>query len=86
MPPVFIFFFAAPFIWPNAFATAFAPFGHMAGYAGATYGFMQIGGGAVSAAVISWMPDPNQLTYALIMTLTCAAAWLVYELVVVPAE
>lgn len=45
--PTILFFFSSSFIWPNAFATAFTPFGKIAGYAGALYGFMQISGGGV---------------------------------------
>ncbi len=38
--------FGGTLIWPNSFAGAFAPFGKIAGYAGALYSFMQLGGGA----------------------------------------
>lgn len=45
--PMILFYFGVTFIWPSAFAGAFGPFGKMAGYAGALYGFMQISGAAV---------------------------------------
>ncbi|MBX3708921.1 MAG: multidrug effflux MFS transporter [Gammaproteobacteria bacterium] len=41
--PILLFYFGSTFIWPNAFAIAFTPFGKIAGYAGALYGFMQTG-------------------------------------------
>lgn len=69
-------------IWPNAYATAFTPFGKIAGYAGALYGFMQVGGGAVIGGIISHLPAANQIPLALVMLIASLLAWLVYEVVV----
>ena len=73
--PVILFYFGSTFIWPNAFAMAFTPFGKIAGYAGALYGFMQIGGGAVISALIANLPDTNQIPLALVMLIASLLAW-----------
>lgn len=78
--PVIVFYFGSTFIWPNAFAAAFTPFGEIAGYAGSLYGFMQIGGAAVVAGAMSYLPDDNQEAFAIVLTLLSVASWLVYEL------
>ncbi len=77
--PIFLFYYGSTFIWPNAFALAFTPFGHIAGYAGALYGAMQIGGGAVITGLISLLPDSNQITLGLTIVLTTIIAWIVLE-------
>lgn len=82
--PVAIFFYGTSFIWPNAFATAFSPFGHMAGYAGALYGTTQVGGGAVLASIFSYLPDNDQLIFSIIITVATISAWLLYEFLVFP--
>lgn len=82
--PAAIFFYGSSFIWPNAFATAFAPFGHMAGYAGALYGTTQVCGGAVLASVFSYLPDDNQLIFSVVITFAAIFSWLLYEFIVFP--
>lgn len=80
--PIILFYFGSTFIWPNAFATAFTPFGDIAGYAGALYGFMQLSGGAVMGGVVSYLPTTNQIPLALIILIGSFSAWLIYEKVV----
>ena len=82
--PTAIFFYGSSFIWPNAFATAFAPFGHIAGYAGALYGTTQVGGGAVLASVFSYLPDDNQFIFSVVITFAAIFSWLLYEFIVFP--
>jgi len=82
MIPVVLLFFGSTFIWPNAFATAFSPFGDIAGYAGALYGFMQVSGAAVLAAFAAYLPDDNQLILAITIIITSTTSWLLYELLV----
>lgn len=82
--PTAIFFYGSSFIWPNAFATAFAPFGHMAGYAGALYGTTQVGGGAVLASIFSYLPDDNQLIFSVVITFAAIFSWILYEFMVFP--
>jgi Bcr/CflA subfamily drug resistance transporter len=80
--PMAIFYFGLTFIWPNAFAGAFAPYGKMAGYAGALYGFMQISGGAAIGTIASYLPHQNQLPLSFVFISTAIFAWLVFEKVV----
>ncbi len=82
MGPIILFYFASTFIWPNAFATAFSPFGHIAGYAAALYTCMQIGGGAVVGGLVVHLPAHNQLSLGFVLILASAIAWVVYEKVV----
>ena len=79
MLPIVWFYFGATFIWPNAFAIAFTPFGAIAGYAGALYGFMQICGAAVFAGMISYLPDHNQVPLAIVMIVIPVIAWIIFE-------
>lgn len=80
--PMTLFYFGATFIWPSAFAGAFAPFGKMAGYAGAVYGFMQISGAAVIGTIVSYLPDTNQIPLALVFIVSTILAWLIFEKIV----
>lgn len=80
MLPLALFNFGLTFIWPNAFAEAFTPFGHIAGYAGALYGFMQICGGAALSGLISYLPEKTQLGYAIMLIFCSLTAWLVFEI------
>ncbi|MDP4709173.1 MAG: multidrug effflux MFS transporter [Rickettsiaceae bacterium] len=82
--PVALFFFGSSFIWPNAFATAFSPFGHVAGYAGALYGTTQVSGGAVLASIFAYLPDNDQLVFSIIITVSTMIAWALYEFLVFP--
>lgn len=82
--PTFLLIFGVTFIWPNAFTSAFAPFGKIAGYAAAIYGAIQLGGAAVMGSIISFLPDSNQLPLAIIFILSPLLAWLVFEIVIQP--
>ncbi len=76
---VIAFYFGSTFIWPNAFSIAFTPFGSIAGYAGALYGSMQIGGAAVLGSLVSFLPDSTQLPLAGTFIIGPGLAWLIYE-------
>ena len=80
--PAILFYFGSTLIWPSIFAGAFAPFGKIAGYAGALYSFMQLGGGAAISALISYLPETDQLPLASIFIVCSALAWIMFELVV----
>ena len=80
--PIILFYFGSTFIWPNAFATAFTPFGEIAGYAGALYGFMQISGAAVVGGMLSHLPTTNQMPLAIVIIIAALLAWLIFELFV----
>ncbi len=81
---VFLLFFGSVFIWPNTFAGAMSPFAKIAGYAGTTYGALQLGGGALLGGVAAHVPDTNQVPFAIIEISCAIAAWLVYRCVVCP--
>lgn len=80
--PAILFYFGSTFIWPNAFATAFTPFGHIAGYAGALYGFMQISGGALIGTLIVYLPETDQIPLGFVMLISSILAWVIYEKVI----
>lgn len=73
--PLFFFTFGTSLIWPNVFAAAFAPFGHIAGYAGALYGFFQLGGGALFGSIISTLSHTSAIPLVLVMMGCALAAW-----------
>lgn len=77
--PVFLFYFGVTFIWPNAFAGAFTPFGTIAGYAGSLYSFMQLGGGAIIGSFTAYLPANSSLPLAVVFIVSPILAWLSYE-------
>lgn len=80
--PIIVFFIGSTLIWPNGFAVAFTPFGHIAGYAGSLYGFMQVIGGAIFSALISHLPENNQLPLAAILILCPTTCYLILRFVI----
>lgn len=72
--PAMSFVFGATMIWPNTFALAFGPLGHIAGYAGAVYGFIQTMGGALFGLVISHIAEHSQLPLACMLIVSAASA------------
>lgn len=81
--PMFMFLFGGTLIWPNAFAGAFAPFGKIAGYAGALYSFMQLGGGAVLGWLSSFLPTTSPIPLAIVFLVMACCARGIFETVVV---
>ena len=79
MIPVVLYIFGSSFIWPNAFAIAFTPFGHIAGYAGALYGFTQIGGAALISSLVAYLPNETQLPLALVIIIASGLAFVMYR-------
>ncbi len=80
--PMLFLYFGGTFIWPNVYAMAFTPFGKVAGYAGALYGAMQLGGGAALGGLISYLPDQTPIPLAWIVLIASIVSWLVYKFVV----
>ena len=78
--PMALFNLGVCFIFPNSFAQAFAPFGHMAGTASALYGCLQITGAVVIGAVASYVPNNTQVPLAIIMTMSPALSYLIYKI------
>jgi len=84
MTPIMLFYFGSTLIWPNAFATAFTPFGHIAGYAGSLYGFMQLVGGAIMGSLVAHLPETDQRILAILIIITSLASLLIYQFWVTP--
>lgn len=77
--PMMLFSFGATFVFPNAFAKSFTPFGDRAGYAAAIYGSMQVGGGSILGVLVSYLPDESQFYLSCIILGCCISAWILFE-------
>ena len=84
--PMMLFFISSTLIWPNVFAAAFTPFGHIAGYAGALYGFMQMIGGAIFSALISYLPEYNQVPLACVIILCPTICYIIFTYMILPSR
>lgn len=62
--PTILFCIASGFVFSNAMADAFHPFGHIAGSAGAMYGFIQIIGSSLVSMIVSHLHEESQLPLA----------------------
>lgn len=67
MIPMLLFMFGAGFVFTNAFAGAFHFFPKMAGFAGATYGALQILGGTVATAIMAASHAKSQIPLATLL-------------------
>jgi hypothetical protein len=64
------------------FAGAFAPFGTIAGCAGALYSFIQLGGGVIIGWLSSFFLTKNPYSLSIVFIFTSIAAWIIFELIV----
>lgn len=76
---LFLFYFGSTFIWPNAVATAFTPYGKIAGYVGSLYGFMQISGGAIIGWLMSLLTEASPFTLSIMIIICSTLSWVIYE-------
>ncbi len=83
---IVLFYFGVTFIWPGVFTGAFAHFGHIAGYAGSLYSFMQIGGAGLIGYLIAYLPDTDETPLGCVFIIIPIVAWTFYTFVVRPAE
>jgi Bcr/CflA subfamily drug resistance transporter len=83
---VMIFYMGSTFIFANTFAGAFQNFGHIAGYAGALYGALQVAGASAMGAVVAYLPDNNQVPLAFVYMGCSSGAWFVYKKLVKPPK
>lgn len=79
--PAFLFIFGTGFIWGNTFSLAFQPFGHIAGYAGAIYGCLQVSGGAVFSGILSKITEKNQVPLSIMLILSSMLAWFSFQFI-----
>ena len=82
--PAVIFYLGCSFVWPNTFATAMKPFGHISGIAGSTYGFMQILGGGLIGLLAAHMPSNSQIPLAILLTASPILALVSFEFITRP--
>lgn len=85
LPPVVVFYIGSTMVWPNAFAIAFTPYGHIAGYAGSLYGVIQLGGGALIGALVTQFPDIDQRPMGVLMIVATSGALWLYRYWICPA-
>lgn len=78
--PTFIISLAAGFVFSNAMAGAFETFGHMAGIAGAMYGFLQMMGSVLTSIVLAQIHEKSQMPLAVIFVLLALTALIIYYL------
>ena len=73
-----LFQFGALIVLPNLFSKAFSRVGHIAGYAGAVYSLIQIGGAAIFGEFASFMPADTLKPLAVMMIISGLFAWLIF--------
>lgn len=78
--PVVIVSLAAGFVFSNAMAGAFETFGHMAGIAGAMYGFLQMLGSVFTSILLAQIHEKTQMPLALIFVSLAITAVIIYYL------
>ncbi|MBX9696833.1 MAG: MFS transporter, partial [Alphaproteobacteria bacterium] len=78
--PISLFYFGSTFIWPNTYAMAFTPFGSIAGYVGALYGFMQLAGAGCVSYIVSYLPAADQRPLSLVMGASALLAWAIFAI------
>jgi predicted MFS family arabinose efflux permease len=78
MIPVLIFTAGLCFVFSNAMTSAFHPFPHMAGSAGAMYGCLQTFGGFLTSLIVAGIHETNQLPLATIYIFLGTASALIY--------
>ena len=77
--PIVLFYFGVCLIFPNSFAQAFAPFGHMAGTAAAVYGCLQTVGAVVAGSIVTYLSDANQVPLAIVIMAAPILSYAVYS-------
>lgn len=78
--PVVIVSLAAGFVFSNAMAGAFEAFGHMAGIAGAMYGFLQMLGSVFTSILLAQIHEKTQMPLSLIFVSLAITAVIIYYL------
>jgi len=85
--PLFLIQCSLGLIIPNGMAGCLEPFPHIAGRAGALFGFLFLTGGAITSIVISRFPDPDQVPLALaILLLGMCALGVFSTLIIAPKK
>jgi len=77
--PIAILYFGATLIYPNVNASAFTPFGHIAGYATAVYALGQSFGGFAIGGLMAHLPDTNAIPLGISIIVAASLAWIVFD-------
>lgn len=77
--PAMFLAFGGSFIFSNAVATAFTPFGHIAGYAGSLYACIQLLGGVISSALVSHLNTNSPVPMALMFMASGILSWMAFR-------
>ncbi len=80
--PAFFFVLGTTFVFANAIAVAFTPFGHIAGYCGSLYSCIQLLGGVLFTALSSYFNTNSQLPMAWMFMASGLLAWVVFRIFV----
>jgi Bcr/CflA subfamily drug resistance transporter len=67
MLPMSLYACGCAFVFANSFAGAFFPFAHIAGFAGALYGTLQIFSGSLSSGWMTLFHETNQIPLSLLL-------------------
>lgn len=79
---VFVYYLGCSFIFANTNATAFGPFGDIAGTAAGLYAFIQMAGGAASSYLLASIGDSSSVVMGLMFLASGIIAWLNYVFMV----
>ncbi len=82
--PALLFLIGSTFIFANAVAAAFTPFGHIAGYAGSLYSSIQLLGGVIFTALLSHFNTSSQLPMGWMFVASGAFAMAVFVVIAKP--
>lgn len=86
LAPTLIFIYGSSFTFSNGAAGAIQRFGHIAGSAGAMFGFLQILGTTIISFLISFSSDETGLTLGITFTLMALFAFGLYNVLVTKAQ
>ena len=76
--PAMIFIFGSTFVFMNCFALAFDNVGHVAGYAGSLYSFIQLLGGVVFGVVLAHVNTKTPVPMAVMFTVSGLGCGFIY--------
>ena len=83
---LFLYLVCAGITYPNAAALALEPFSKNIGSASALLGFLQLGLGAIAAALVGLLGDTGTRPMAIVMSVFAALGWIILRSIRVPAK
>jgi DHA1 family bicyclomycin/chloramphenicol resistance-like MFS transporter len=79
---VVIYVIGTGFIYANAYAQAFTPFGHIIGFAAAMYGMLQTVIGGIASFIVALIPHYNAMVMGILFTIIAILSLLAFRVVV----